>query len=253
MRVVLLFLLICHLSISPLWVSAQTSNPSNVESDVLGPLYPIVEPNLLTMLEKHAQESTTDTQSRFHEVRRKLENWSNHPIGQALPVATQYVRKQYPTYESVKHYLPEDYRRDWLFIDTQDQMQLKLAKHFLQNCSRTDRCRIPTYESVKHYLPEDYRRDWLFIDTQDQMQLKLAKHFLQNCSRTDRCRIIVVHGELKAMRERLKTPLWFDQGAKLTKQLHITHVPTLVTLTREAIVTHAAHVKNFPLEKALAS
>lgn len=206
MRVVLLFLLICHLSISPLWVSAQTSNPSNVESDVLGPLYPIVEPNLLTMLKKHAQESTTDTQSRFHEVRRKLENWSNHPIGQALPVATQYVRKQYPT-----------------------------------------------YESVKHYLPEDYRRDWLFIDTQDQMQLKLAKHFLQNCSRTDRCRIIVVHGELKAMRERLKTPLWFDQGAKLTKQLHITHVPTLVTLTREAIVTHAAPVKGFPLEKALAS
>lgn len=206
MRFALLFLLICHLSISPLWVNAQTSHPSNVERDVLGPVYPIVEPNLLTILKKHAQESTTNTQSRFHEVRRKLENWSNHPIGQALPVATQYVRKQYPT-----------------------------------------------HGSVKHYLPEDYRRDWLFIDTQDPMQLKLAKHFLQNCSRADRCRIIVVHGELKATRECLKTPLWFDQGGKLSKRLHITHVPTLVTLTREAIVTHAAHVKNFPLEKALAS
>ena len=206
MRSALFFLLICHLSTSPSWVSAQTSNPSKVESDALGPVYPIVEPNLLTILKNHAQESTTNTQSRFHEVRQQLQNWSNHPIGQALPVATQYVRKQYLT-----------------------------------------------HGSVKHYLPEDYRRDWLFIDTQDPMQLKLAKHFLQNCSRTDRCRIIVVHGELKAMRERLKTPLWFDQGAKLTKQLHITHVPTLVTLTREAIVTHAAHVKNFPLEKALVS
>ena len=206
MRVVLLFLLICHLSISPLWVSAQTSKTLNVESDVLGPIYPIVEPNLLTMLKKHAQEATTNTQSRFHEVRQQLQNWSNHPIGQALPVATQYARKQYPT-----------------------------------------------HGSVKHYLPEDFRRDWLFIDTQDQMQLKLAKHFLENCSRSDRCRIVVVHGELKATRERLKTPLWFDQGAKLTKQLHITHVPTLVTLTRKAIVTHAAPVKGFPLEKALAS
>lgn len=205
MRSALFFLLICHLSISPLWVSAQTSNPSNVESDVLGPVYPIVEPNLLTILKKHAQEATINTQSRFHEVRQQLQNWSNHPIGQTLPVAPQYIRKHYPT-----------------------------------------------NESVKHYLPEDYRRDWLFIDTQDQMQLKLAKHFLENCSRSDRCRIIVVHGELKAMRERLKTPLWFDQGAKLTKQLHITHVPTLVTLTHEAIVTHSAPVKGFPLEKALA-
>lgn len=206
MRSALFFLVICHLSISPSWVSAQTSNTLNVESDVLGPVYPIVEPNLLTMLKKHAQEAAINTPSRFHEVRRDLENWSNHPIGQALPMATQYVRKQYPT-----------------------------------------------HGSVKHYLPEDYRRDWLFIDTQDPMQLKLAKHFLQNCSRTDRCRIIVVHGELKAMRERLKTPLWFDQGGKLSKRLHITHVPTLVTLTREAIVTHAAPVKGFPLEKALAS
>ena len=205
MRSALFFLLICHLSISPLWVSAQTSSPSNVESDVLGPVYPIVEPNLLTILKKHAQEATINTQSRFHEVRQQLQNWSNHPIGQTLPVAPQYIRKHYPT-----------------------------------------------NESVKHYLPEDYRRDWLFIDTQDQMQLKLAKHFLENCSRSDRCRIVVVHGELKAMRERLKTPLWFDQGAKLTKQLHITHVPTLVTLTHEAIVTHSAPVKGFPLEKALA-
>ena len=206
MRSALFFLLICHLSISPSWVSAQTSKTLNVESDVLGPVYPIVEPNLLTMLKKHAQEATTNTQSRLHEVRQQLQNWSNHPIGQALPVAHQYIRKHYPI-----------------------------------------------NESVKHYLPEDYRRDWFFIDTQDPMQLKLAKHFLQNCPRTDRCRIVVVHGELKATRERLKTPLWFDQGGKLTKQLHITHIPTLVTLTREAVVTHAAPVKNFPLEEALSS
>lgn len=107
----------------------------------LGPVYPILEPNLLEMLQAHALESEKETRRRQLQAQDQMQRWATNPAGKAFPVATSVLHESLP----ITSHLPmidDTYRRDWLFIDANDQAQVLLAKRFLKLCDNAAHCRV---------------------------------------------------------------------------------------------------------------
>lgn len=107
----------------------------------LGPVYPILEPNLLEMLQVHARESEKETRRRQVQAQEQMQRWAVNPAGKAFPVATNVLHESIP----IANHLPmidDSYRRDWLFIDANDQAQVELAKRFLKLCDNATHCRV---------------------------------------------------------------------------------------------------------------
>lgn len=107
----------------------------------LGPVYPILEPNLLEMLQVHARESEKETRRRQLQAQEQMQRWAVNPAGKAFPVATSVLHEALPISNPLAM-IDETYRRDWLFIDANDQTQVLLAKRFLKRCDNAAHCRV---------------------------------------------------------------------------------------------------------------
>lgn len=107
----------------------------------LGPVYPILEPNLLEMLQVHARESENETRRRQLKAQEQMQRWATNPSGKAFPVATNVLHESLPI-SSPLAMIDDTYRRDWLFIDANDQTQVLLAKCFLKLCDNAAHCRV---------------------------------------------------------------------------------------------------------------
>lgn len=107
----------------------------------LGPIYPILEPNLLEMLQVHARESENETRKRQLKAQEQMQRWATNPAGKAFPVATNVLHESLAI-SSPLAMLDDSYRRDWLFIDANDQAQVLLAKRFLKHCDNAAHCRM---------------------------------------------------------------------------------------------------------------
>ncbi len=107
----------------------------------LGPVYPILEPNLLEMLQVHARESEKETRRRQLQAQEQIQRWATNPVGKAFPVAANGLHESLPI-SSPLAMIDETYRRDWLFIDANDQTQVLLAKLFLKRCDNAAHCRV---------------------------------------------------------------------------------------------------------------
>lgn len=107
----------------------------------LGPVYPILESNLLEMLQVHARESENETRRRQLQAQEQMQRWATNPAGKAFPVATSVLHEALPI-SSPLVMIDKTYRRDWLFIDANDQAQVLLAKRFLKRCDNAAHCRV---------------------------------------------------------------------------------------------------------------
>ena len=107
----------------------------------LGPVYPILEPNLLEMLQVHARESENETRRRQLKAQDQMQRWATNPAGKAFPVATNVLHEVLLISSSLAM-IDDTYRRDWLFIDANDQAQVLLAKRFLKLCVNAAHCRV---------------------------------------------------------------------------------------------------------------
>ena len=99
----------------------------------LGPVYPVIEPDLLALLKTHAQEESVNTQSRLNRNREALKRWAQEPKGQKLSEATSVSRHRFEAASEVKSLLGENYRRDWLLIDANRLPHLRLARAFIKD------------------------------------------------------------------------------------------------------------------------
>lgn len=111
-------------------------------SEVLGPIYPIVEPNLLEVLQTHTQESVKDTQSQYRQTQKKIENWLAQPIGRPLPQVQTVKRATKEIKLTIPDLIDNTYRRYWLFIDADLPSNVLLAQKFLQQCTQPVFCRV---------------------------------------------------------------------------------------------------------------
>lgn len=98
----------------------------------LGPVYPVIEPDLLALLKTHAKEELQESSSRINRNKAFLESWSKHPQGQTLPQATEVKRHRFDSKREVQEVLGEDFKRDWLFIDAESSDHVTLAKAFIK-------------------------------------------------------------------------------------------------------------------------
>lgn len=102
------------------------------ESPALGPVYPVIEPDLLTLLKEHAREESQRANSRINQNRNRLENWAKAPQGISLPAALETKRHRFDSNPETKAFIGPDYRREWLFIDANVSEQVELAGLFTQ-------------------------------------------------------------------------------------------------------------------------
>ena len=101
-----------------------------VNAQALGPVYPVIEPDLLTLLKEHAREESQRANSRINQNRNRLENWAKAPLGTSLPAALETKRHRFDSNPEVKAYIGSDYQREWLFIDANNAEQVNLAQVF---------------------------------------------------------------------------------------------------------------------------
>lgn len=116
----------------PLFLSLHTAGASSL---ALGPVYPVIEPDLLTLLKEHAREESQRANSRINQNRNRLENWAKAPQGISLPAALETKRHRFDSHPDVKAFIGPNYQREWLFIDANHQDQMELAGIFTQGNS----------------------------------------------------------------------------------------------------------------------
>lgn len=116
----------------PLFLSLHAAWASSL---ALGPVYPVIEPDLLTLIKEHAREESQQANSRINQNRNRLENWAKAPQGTSLPAALETKRHRFDSNPEVKAYIGPGYRREWLFIDADHQDQIELAGIFTQGNS----------------------------------------------------------------------------------------------------------------------
>ncbi len=122
------FLLALCLSLCVLPVSA-------IEPQALGPVYPVIEPDLLAIIKQHAAEESANTASRLNQQKEQLKHWAKKPIGQSLPEAVDIKRYRFESSTEAKSFLGKDYQREWLFIDASRPQHLDLARAFYKDKS----------------------------------------------------------------------------------------------------------------------
>lgn len=141
-------------------------------AEALGPVYPVIEPDLLALMKQHAAEESANSASRLNQQKDRLKQWAKEPIGQTLSEATEVKRQRFESSLEAKSFLGENYRREWLFIDANRPRHLDLAQTFYQD-------------------KKDIRRVVLVSGSVDKAQKKLQQRvwFDQAGSLTKRLRI----------------------------------------------------------------
>lgn len=104
-----------------------------LSAEALGPVYPVIEPDLLALMKQHAAEESANSASRLNQQKDRLREWAKEPIGQALSEATEVKRYRFKSSLEAKSFLGENYRREWLFIDANRPRHLDLAQTFYQD------------------------------------------------------------------------------------------------------------------------
>lgn len=115
-----------------LWMLAMGTSLSLAQPQSLGPLYPVIEPDLLALLKTHAKEEILESTSRINRNRTFLESWSKHPQGQTLPQALEVKRHRFESKKEVRQVLGENFQREWLFIDAESSDHVTLAQAFMK-------------------------------------------------------------------------------------------------------------------------
>ena len=113
-----------------LCLSLCISPALSTEIVALGPVYPVIEPDLLALIKQHAAEESANSASRLNQQKDRLKQWAKEPFGQTLPEATEIKRHRFKSSPEAQSFLGKNYRREWLFIDASRAQHLDLARAF---------------------------------------------------------------------------------------------------------------------------
>ena len=97
----------------------------------LGPMYPVIEPDLLEILTQHAKEEATNVQKRYEETKKRFEAWADRPTGTVLPT-TDKERTWAIRPMIADRSILQAFERHWLLIDADRESHLTYARRFMK-------------------------------------------------------------------------------------------------------------------------
>ena len=135
-----------------------------VAQEALGPVYPIAEPDLLAILKRHARDEADELNRRARESRQNLQRYAERPYGGPNAPTAQVVRQwsyAAPKTESVMvSVLPDNFQRQWLFIDADSPKQVMLAQRFMKGHTVATHRVVLVKGSVKETQKALKQRAW---------------------------------------------------------------------------------------------
>lgn len=102
------------------------------QTPALGPVYPVIEIDLLSIVKRYAKEEALNASSRIHDNQTLLKRWAQEPAGQSLPEALKSSRHRFEVSREALNVLGETYSREWLFINARNPLHLQTAKAFMR-------------------------------------------------------------------------------------------------------------------------
>lgn len=109
------------------------------QTQALGPVYPVIEPDLLALIKTHAREEALSASSAFNEKKNLLTQWAKEPAGKKLPEAKEEKRLVFQSSPQVASVLGQGYQRQWLFIDGDNIEHVQVARAFMKEKADTRR------------------------------------------------------------------------------------------------------------------
>lgn len=181
---------------------SEQVNPHGADLGVIGPVYPIAEPNFLEWIgsQLQARQANGDLQRLQNEARQRVIEHVNNPPPVAGITAAEWARTFYfdPTYTLERNLVDQDGRL--LFA-------AGTRKNPLEVVSLSTRL--------------------LFFDARDPGQVKRARaliNFYQG-----RVKPILTGGSFLSLMKVWRTQVYYDQYGVLTRRLGIEHVPAIVS------------------------
>ena len=114
------------------WVMWAVSTAA-LATEPLGPVYPVIEPDLLAILTQHVRDESAGVRQRQREAEAALRRYAERPTAVAgLTKAAVDRAWRYETPATDDRLIGDDFLREWLLIDADDPEQLALARRFMR-------------------------------------------------------------------------------------------------------------------------
>jgi conjugal transfer pilus assembly protein TraW len=182
---------------------------------VVGDVFPVAETSFLVLIEERltALKASGELAALDKRWVQTTASHANRPVALGLN-RTEYTMKH--------HYVPE-IRLSQDVLDARGHVLY--PKGMLVNALE----QMPSYNPC-----------WLFFNADDEAQLNWAKQQKKDCPTP---KYILTGGAIHTSETRLNAMIYFDQAGKITKKLHITHVPTKVTREQNHLVIHECAIR----------
>jgi conjugal transfer pilus assembly protein TraW len=169
---------------------------------VVGPVYPIAEPNLLEVIIAKLREA--DTSGRLAMLQQNAQTNVTRAIEQPAPIAN--VTK---TSKARSFYYDPSIVVPYAITDADGKVIVAPGT------------KVNPLDTVS------LSKQLLFIDARDAWQVGRAKAILEE--RQGKVKLILTGGSYLDLMRRWKRPVFYDQQGQLTEKLGIRHVPALVS------------------------
>jgi conjugal transfer pilus assembly protein TraW len=168
---------------------------------VIGEVFPVKEVSFLMLI-----ESRMKAMDESGELNRMQAIWQEE--------VDAYVRR--PTSVGLKRAITHRIHRYKPAIVLQQDIRNEKGEILFHQGTK-----LNALDALKNYEPH-----WLFFDADDKAQVAWVIHTLK---KVGDARIILVGGDVSRMEALLNQPIYFDQGGKISHQLGIKAVPSMVT------------------------
>ncbi|WP_255464438.1 type-F conjugative transfer system protein TraW [Legionella sp. PC997] len=182
---------------------------------VIGEVFPIAEQSFLSLIEERlaSLQARGVLEAMNHRWVQTVAEHANRPSALNLPRINH----------SIKHdYVPEI----TLSQDIHDERGRVLFAH-------------GTTVNALRQMPF-YQPCWLFFNADDEAQLNWASYQKANCLTP---KFILTGGAINKAEKRLSSIIYFDQAGKITRKLHISHIPAKVTRHQNHLVIQELAIK----------
>jgi len=99
----------------------------------------------------------------------------------------------------------------------------------------------------QYYTPISYSKDLIFFDGRDKRQLNFIKALLVDLNKKNKqYKLIMTGGNIADVSKYLDSRVYFDQGGKLSTQMNVQHVPTMVYQSETHFNLQEYDVERYP-------